>query len=75
MIGWLFALGGVLVVLGWLGYRRRLDRVRSQGLSDGGIRQIEVSGRVEMDDPLDLDEAADEEERFWTESWDEPEPY
>lgn len=75
MIAWLFALGGVLVVVGWLGYRRRLREVKERGLSDGAIRQIEASGRVEMDEPLDLEEAADEEDRFWGESWDEPEPY
>lgn len=75
MIGWLFALGAVLVVVGWVGYRRRLEEVKEQGLSDGAIRQIEARGRVEMDDPLDLEEAAEEEGRFWGESWDEPEPY
>lgn len=75
MIGWLFALGAVLVVVGWMGYRRRLQEVKERGLSNGAIRQIEASGRVEMDEPLDLEEAAEEEDRFWGESWDEPEPY
>lgn len=75
MIQWIFALGAVLVVVAWVGYRRRLRSIRGRGLSDGAIRQIEASGRVEMEEPLDLGEAADEEERFWSESWDEPEPY
>jgi len=73
VISWLFAAGAALVVVGWLGYRRRLGRVKKHGLDDGAIRQIEASGRVEMEDPLDLSEAAEEEERFWGESWDEPE--
>lgn len=74
MIGWLFALGGALVIVAGLGARRRIGRVTGKGLSDDAIRQIEASGRAELDDPLDLDEAAEEEERFWDESWDEPEP-
>lgn len=74
MIGWLFAIGALLVVAAWWGNRRRLRRLRDGKLSEGAIRQIEVSGRVEMDEPLDLDEAAEEEERFWDETWDEPEP-
>ena len=74
MIGWIFAIGAVLVAVAGIGYRRRLGELERTSLSEGAIRQIEASGRVEMDEPLDLDEAADEEERFWGESWDEPEP-
>lgn len=74
MTGWLFAIGAVLVVAAWYGNRRRLRRLKERELSDGAIRQIEVSGRVEMDEPLDLDEAAEEEARFWGETWDEPDP-
>ena len=74
MTGWLFAVGAVLVAGAWYANRRRLRRMREGGLSDGDIRRIEASGRVERDEPLDLDEAADEEERFWGETWDEPEP-
>lgn len=74
MIGWLFAVGALLVAAAWLASRRRLQRLRDRELSDGAIRQIEASGRVEVDEPLDLEEAAEEEERFWEGSWDEPEP-
>lgn len=74
MTGWLFAIGGVLVAVAGLAYRRRIRRLKSRGLSEGNIRQIEVSGRVEMDEPLDLEEAAEEEERFWNETWDEADP-
>lgn len=74
-MGWLFAVGGVLVAAAWIGYRRRLSRLREEGLADGDIRRIEASGRLEVDEPLDLDEAAEEEDRFWEQSWDEPEPW
>ncbi len=74
MISWVFAAAAVLVVAGWIGYRRRLEQVKERGLDDGAIRQIEASGRVELEEPLDLSEAAEEEDRFWSESWDEPEP-
>lgn len=74
MSGWLFAAAGVLVAAAWLGNRRRLRRMRDRELSDDAIRRIEASGRVEVDEPLDLEEAAEEEDRFWSETWDEPEP-
>lgn len=74
MTGWIFALGALLVAVAGLGVRRRLQRLKDSDLSDGAIRRIESTGRLEVDEPLDLDEAAAEEERFWDESWDEPEP-
>ena len=74
MIGWLFAGGAVIVAGAWLASRRRLRQLRADELSDAAIRRIEASGRVEVDEPLDLDEAKAEEERFWGETWDEPEP-
>lgn len=74
MIGWLFAAGAVVVVAAWFAYRRRLARAVGDELSAADIRAIEASGRIERDEPLDLDEAAEEEERFWSETWDEPEP-
>jgi hypothetical protein len=73
-VNWIFAAGAALVVAGWLGYRRRMDQLRGTRLSDDDIRMIERGGRVTADEPLDLEEAAEEEERFWDETWDEPEP-
>lgn len=72
MTTWLFAAGAVLVAGAGLVVRRRLARLR--GLSDDAIRSIEAHGRIEVEEPLDLQEAAEEEERFWGETWDEPEP-
>ncbi len=67
------------VVVGWLG-RRRLrrhigaDRPR---LGDDDVRRILREGRleIELDEPLDPEEIEREEERFWSETWDEPEEY
>ncbi len=73
---WLFAAGAALVVGAWWVGRRRLARLRGDArVTDDTIRRIENTGRVEADESLDLQEAAEEEERFWDESWDEPEPW
>jgi hypothetical protein len=76
-VNWIFLLGAMVVTASWLGYRRRLARVRGPVLTDEQIRAIEERGTLrldEMDEPLDLHDAQEEEERFWDESWDEPEP-
>lgn len=45
-------------------------------LSDEEIRRLEAGGSIEISAPTDLREVAEEEERFWSESWDEPdEPF
>jgi hypothetical protein len=72
-VSWLFSLAALLVLIGWLGYRRRLEELRGSSLTDDDIREIEARGRLPRGEPLDLEEAAEEEERFWGESWDEPE--
>lgn len=69
------AVAALLVVAAWVGYRRRLRDAIGGTLDDGHIRQIENAGRIEVDEPLDLEEAREEEERFWSEEWDEPEPW
>lgn len=74
-MGWVFAAAALLVAAAGLAYRRRMARLRGPGLSQDDIRRIEELGRVQADEPLDLQEAAEEEERFWDESWDEPEPF
>ncbi|MBT8487667.1 MAG: hypothetical protein HKN72_02150 [Gemmatimonadetes bacterium] len=58
-----------------LGARRRESfGARTPVVDDDLIRKIIEDGEiyVEEDEPLDLDEVDDEEERFWSESWDEP---
>lgn len=73
MLTWLFVGASLLVAAAGLAARHRLNRLRD-GLSDDDIRALERGARIEVDEPLDLDEAADEEARFWGETWDEPEP-
>lgn len=71
---------GVMVVLGGLGVRRRLRERRADtepGLDDEAIRRIVETGTLTVDEepPLDLEEIEEEEERFWSEKWDEPEEW
>ena len=44
-------------------------------IDDDAVRTILATGAlsVEVDEPLDLREIGEEEERFWSETWDEPE--
>jgi hypothetical protein len=76
-VNWVVLLGAMVVTASWIGYRRRLARARGPALTDDHIRAIEERGTLrldEVDEPLDLHEANEEEQRFWDESWDEPEP-
>jgi hypothetical protein len=50
-------------------------RERREGLSDDDILKIEHDGRLEMDEGLDLEEIRREEERFWSQYWDEPDEF
>lgn len=54
--------------------RRRRAYRRVPVVDDALITRIIEHGevRVEDDEPLDIDVIDDEEERFWSESWDEP---
>ncbi len=58
---------------------RLRDRVGSPipELDDEGLRAILETGSLttEEDEPLDLPDIDDEERRFWSESWDEPEEW
>jgi len=54
--------------------RREAFGARRPVVDDAVIGQIIDRGVVwvDEDEPLDLEEVDDEEERFWSESWDEP---
>ena len=54
--------------------RRRIrDYIGGSGeLDDDMIRRIEQDGVIDLEEPLDLDEVRQEEERFWSETWDIP---
>lgn len=79
MTGWIFAALSVLVLVAGAAARRRIlrrTRPTANGLSDDDVRQIEEGGLLfrEDDEPLDMDEIREEEERFWaSESWDRAE--
>lgn len=60
--------------------RRRLKASPPEGwLTDDMVRQIiergALSARQVPEEALDLEEIAREEERFWSESWEEPDHY
>jgi hypothetical protein len=68
---------GLAVTSGVL-LRRRLRRQRADAgprVDDDAIRAILRRGVLESDEeePLDLGEIEEEERRFWSENWDEPE--
>jgi len=68
-------LAALTVAAGWSLYeRRRRLKVRAPVLDDDAIRRILETGElhVEEDEPLNLAEIDQEEERFWSETWDEP---
>jgi hypothetical protein len=58
-------------------YVRRRAAVRRSAprVDDAAVRAIVETGAlsVEEDEPLDMREIEAEEERFWRETWDEPE--
>ena len=54
--------------------KRREAWARAPVLDDATIDRIIEEGEiyVDDDDPLDIEAIDDEEERFWSERWDEP---
>lgn len=71
-----FALGALALAAGLI-LRSRLSRRigRSARVTDDVVRQIEESGWIEVDEPLDLVQIQEEEARFWEEPWDEPDEW
>jgi hypothetical protein len=75
-----FALALLTIVAGtrYLILRSKQVRRRRFDLSDEEIRVLEMGGTLHVadDDPLDLSEIREEEDRFWKdEQWDEAEPW
>ncbi len=72
-----------LLLLGGLFALRRMRRVKSPAqegwLTDQMVRQIIQAGRLGdgqvPEKALNLEEIAKEEERFWSESWEDPDRY
>jgi hypothetical protein len=75
---WLVLWSGLasLVVAAGITVKRKIAIAAvSHTVDDGVIEQILETGVVVVDDDeaaLDLKDIGDEEERFWSESWDEP---
>lgn len=69
----------VLAVIGGLLYRVRLTRAIGEVrpvLTDDLVRQIEESGSVDVDEPLDLEQIQEEEARFWEDRpWEDSEEW
>ena len=66
------------VAAGWSLYeRRRRLRPARPVVDDDAIRVILDTGElcVEEDEPLNLEAIDEEEERFWSETWDEPDDW
>jgi hypothetical protein len=70
---------GLLVAAGILFRRRVRERIGRPGLAvgDDDVRAILERGVLtfDEDEPLDFMEIDEEERRFWTEKWDEPEEW
>lgn len=71
---------GALAVLGGLEVRRKARTSRHEdpaSLDDDAIRRIMDTGALTVDEdpPLDMEEIEEEEERFWSERWDEPDEW
>lgn len=56
-------------------HRRAVLAAALPSIDDDAVRAIVETGAlsIEVDEPLDLREIGEEEERFWSERWDEPE--
>lgn len=70
----------LLVFVAGLSLRSRLrERLASREprVDDDAVRSILETGRfvTEEDEPLDWEEIEEEERRFWSESWDEPDEW
>jgi len=70
----------VLMVVAAVALRMRLRRrlaARRLTVDDDAIREIIHEGTLatDEDEPLDLREIDEEERRFWSEQWDEPEEW
>lgn len=79
-MSYLFLGLALLVLVAGVVVRWRIRRHTDRGdleVTDDVVRQIERVGRVRTDErePLDRDRIREEEDRFWSETWDEPESY
>lgn len=73
------ALSALMVVAALRLHTRRKELIASRlpSLDDAAIDTILATGElsVDEDEPLDLIDIDESEERFWSESWDEPDEW
>ncbi len=81
-MGWLWIGLSALAALAGLRYLARLRATRAPTgvppVDDAALHAILHTGRLqarETDSPLDMRDAADAEDEFWSQTWDEPEEY
>ncbi|MBW3569998.1 MAG: hypothetical protein KY467_02720 [Gemmatimonadetes bacterium] len=81
-MAWFWIVLSALAGLGGLRYlvRLRAGRPPSQvpAVDDAALHEILRSGRLrgpDGDPPVDMRDAAEAEDEFWSQSWDEPEEY
>jgi len=79
---WALFWGGLTALLVYAGLRLRVRLHRrfagdDPRVDDDAVRTILETGRLVTteDEPLDLEEIEEEERRFWSESWDEPDEW
>jgi len=69
----------ILALVGALAFhirRQRTTELFARTLTDDMVRQIEETGYIDVDEPLDIQEIQEEEERFWEEApWEEEEEF
>jgi hypothetical protein len=72
----LAALGAAAGVGAYFRRRRQIEASRSR-VDDEAIRKILATGTltVDEDEPLDIATIDAEEQRFWSETWDEPDDF
>jgi hypothetical protein len=71
-------LSALAVAAGWSLYERRSRLMQARPfVDDDAIRAILDTGElhVDEDEPLNLEVIDEEEERFWSETWDEPDDW
>ena len=71
-------LSALTVAAGWSVYERSSRLTwRRLVVDDEAIRAILATGElhVDEDEPLNLEAIDEEEERFWSETWDEPDDW
>lgn len=76
MIAAILAILALISGLAWRARGQRASALFAQSLTDDMVRQIEEAGYVDLDEPLDLEEIQEEEERFWEEApWEDPDEF